>query len=274
MITPPRHLPAAGPQLLIALDVDGTILHHSGKLSDAVATALRSHLDAGTHVVLATGRGPWAVKPVLEVCGITNSLVVSSNGAITLHVEDDYEDLEILNAVTFDAAHALLTVRELIPEALIMVEDSQGVRRVTGKFPNGEMIGNPEVVPFEELLGIPATCVTIRAPEMDPAQMENVFAAAKLHGVTYAIGWTSWVDLAPEGISKASALERVREHYGVSPFATVAVGDGNNDIEMLDWASWSVAMGQASESTRSHANAVAPSVEDNGLAVVLNALLP
>ena len=64
-----------------------------------------------------------------------------------------------------------------------------------------------------------------------------------LQGVSYAIGWTAWLDLTPPGVSKASALERVRELLDVPAGATVTVGDGQNDREMLEWAGLGVAMG-------------------------------
>ena len=66
-----------------------------------------------------------------------------------------------------------------------------------------------------------------------------------LHEVAYAVGWTAWLDINPEGVSKASALELVRRRLGVEPWATIAVGDQRNDIEMLRWAARGVAMGNA-----------------------------
>ena len=77
-----------------------------------------------------------------------------------------------------------------------------------------------------------------------------------LHEVEYAVGWSAWLDLTPGGVSKASALEEVRQHLGVQPHATVAVGDGCNDVQMLRWAARGVAMGHASEAVRAAADEV------------------
>jgi hydroxymethylpyrimidine pyrophosphatase-like HAD family hydrolase len=93
-----------------------------------------------------------------------------------------------------------------------------------------------------------------------------------MHGVNYAVGWTGWLDVAPEGVTKAEALEHVRRILGVPSDGTLAVGDGRNDVEMFAWAAWAVAMGQSVPEVRQAADQVAPPVRDDGAAVVLESL--
>ena len=76
-----------------------------------------------------------------------------------------------------------------------------------------------------------------------------------LHQVSYTVGWTAWLDIAPEGVNKSTALERVRGLLGFYLDRVMAVGDGRNDIEMLQWAAQqgrAVAMGQAPEEVLIH----------------------
>ncbi len=70
-----------------------------------------------------------------------------------------------------------------------------------------------------------------------------------------------------------AALELLRRRIGSDPALTVAVGDGRNDIEMLEWAARGVAMGQAPEEVRSAATEVTGSVYDDGAAKVLRSLV-
>lgn len=269
----PTHLPAVGPELMLALDVDGTIVTHAGECRDEVYHSVRRVVDAGAQVVIATGRGPQSAAPVLELLGLPHGFAVCSNGAITVRGKPGAPaGIEIMDVVTFPPEATLRRLRQLLPESIFMVEDGHAVRRVSAPFPAGEVAGDPEVVDFEELCAHPASRVTLRAPDLDAKGIHGVLAEANLHGVSYAVGWTAWVDISPQGVSKATGLERVREHMRISPFYTVAVGDGHNDHEMLAWASWSVAMGQARPETRAFANAVAPPVEEDGLAWVLHAL--
>ena len=69
------------------------------------------------------------------------------------------------------------------------------------------------------------------------------------------------------------ALEELRQRLGVEPFATVAVGDGHNDIEMLAWAARGVAMGHADEPVRAVADEVTGTIDDDGAVAVLRSLL-
>ena len=92
--------------------------------------------------------------------------------------------------------------------------------------------------------------------------------------MSYAVGWTAWLDISPEGVSKASALDVVRQRLRVDPQATLAAGDGHNDIEMLGWAEYGIAMGDADETTRAAADYVTGPVREDGLVPVLRSFLP
>ena len=80
--------------------------------------------------------------------------------------------------------------------------------------------------------------------------------------------------MAANGVSKASALEQVRRRLDVDPAHTVAIGDGHNDIEMLEWAARGVAMGQAPDEVVEAAREVTTSVYQDGAARILRSLLP
>ena len=124
-------------------------------------------------------------------------------------------------------------LREHLPDAFYAVEALGVGYRVTGTFPEGELPGELIPVPIEELTAEPVTRVVVRSPEHTPEDFLELTSRIGLHGVSYAVGWTAWLDLAPEGVTKASALEQVRRRLGVEPAMTYAVGDGRNDVEMM-----------------------------------------
>lgn len=271
----PAGLPAAGEDLMVALDIDGTLLTHDGDLSPAVRDAVAALDATGAHVVLATGRSVHAVTPVAAALGLTHGWAVCSNGAVSIRLDPGLEDgHEITDVVTFDPGPTLRLLRAELPEAIFAVEDLGRGFKVTAPFPMGELTGEVEVVDFEELVAAPATRVTLRAPELDSADLWDLVDRVGLHGVGYAVGWTAWLDITPDGVHKASALETLRGRLDVRPGATVSLGDGSNDVEMLEWAAHGVAMGQAAELVQAVADAVTDAVDDDGAAVVLRALLP
>ena len=136
----------------------------------------------------------------------------------------------------------------------------------------GELVGHQVVVDFDALCEEDVTRVVIRAPGADVAHFDEVIRRIGLNDVTYAVGYSAWLDLTPPGVSKASALEKLREELGVDPAHTVAVGDGNNDIEMLRWARTSYAMGNAPARVVEAAGAEVPPVDEDGVLHVLEPL--
>ena len=71
-----------------------------------------------------------------------------------------------------------------------------------------------------------------------------------LHGVSYFVGWSAWLDIAPQGVNKATALAEVVAGLGCRASDVLAIGDGRNDIEMLTWAGRGVALGDACDEVR------------------------
>lgn len=259
---------------LLALDVDGTILGHDGSLSPRVLAAVAAVRDAGAQVVISTGRGIPAVLPVVAQLGLESGWAVCSNGAVTVEYGPDHEGgYRLAEVVTFDAAPAVRAILAEEPATLVAVEDLGRGFRVTEPFPPGELDGLIEVVDVEELIAEPVTRVALRAPSRGADHFDALVERIGLHGVSYSIGWTAWLDLTPSGVSKASGLTPVAAALGIEPSRCIALGDGQNDREMLSWAGLGVAMGSADEGTLACADAVTGSVEQDGAAAVLNALL-
>lgn len=261
----------SGPGTLVALDIDGTILGHDGSMSREVIDAVRALLSEGTHVVLATGRSIPAVTPIIEMLDLPPGWAVCSNGAVTIRYESATE-YEIQDVITFDPGPTLRTLRENAPDALFAVEDVGAGFKLSHPFPMGELSGEHTVVSFEELCRTPASRVTVRDPQKSAADFHDLVDRAGLHGVSYAVGWTAWLDVSPEGVSKASALDVVRQRLGVHQRATLAAGDGHNDLEMLAWAEYGIAMGDADEVTRAAADYVTGPVREDGIVPVLRSL--
>jgi hydroxymethylpyrimidine pyrophosphatase-like HAD family hydrolase len=214
---------------------------------------------------------------VLDRLDLLTGWAVCSNGSVTLRLDPELPDgYETTDVITFDARPVLTLLRTHLPTALYALESGNGGFLLTAPFPPGELTGTATRVAanFEELLAEPACRVVVRSPEHTSDDFLSLTAKLGLHGVNYAVGWTAWLDLAPEGISKASALEVIRGRLGVGPTLTLAVGDGRNDLEMFAWAGRSVAMGNATDDVKDGADMVTGTVEDDGLAEVLEALLP
>jgi HAD superfamily hydrolase (TIGR01484 family) len=201
----------------------------------------------------------------LPRAGADRLWIVSSNGAVISR----YPPLEVVHEETFDASEAVRQVLEQHPEALVAVEERGVGYRVNRPFPDGELSGEMIETELHEILGEPVSRVIIRDPTASADDFVAMAARLGLHGTDYVVGWTAWLDLAPVGVSKASGLEHVVDHLGLSSADVLAIGDGRNDIEMLRWAARGVAMGQAVPEVHDAADVTTETVYDDGAAVEL-----
>lgn len=266
---------------LVALDIDGTLLipdlehgFSSEVVTDVVTDAVLDAARSGAHVVLASGRAPLSMAGVADRLGLTALVrqlrgerlhVVASNGAVVFR----HSPIEVVHEVTFDASEAVRTVLSHVPAAAVAVEEHGIGHKVNRLFPPGELDGDMIICDIEEMISEPVSRVIIRDPDSTSEDFVNLARQLGLQGTNYFIGWTAWLDLAPEGVSKASGLEWVCRELGVDRSDVLAIGDGRNDIEMLTWAGRGVAMGQGPEVVRNAADHVTLPVSEDGAAVEL-----
>jgi Cof subfamily protein (haloacid dehalogenase superfamily) len=273
-MTPP--VKSNGPPWIVALDIDGTTLDQHGAVSDGVLEQVRRLDAAGNHVMFATGRSPAAALPLLERFEIAPRFLVCSNGAITLHRDADAPTgyrREWVEA--FDPGDVLETIRGHLPAARFAVEDELGHFRHAAPFPDATVGFDSEQVTFDALREHPVTRVVVISPDDEMQAFLAVVKRIGLHRVSYVIGETVWLDIAADGVNKATAMERVRAALDVPRERVMAAGDGLNDVELLAWAAErgrGVAMGGSPAEVVDAANELTGSVQEDGLAHVLRSL--
>ncbi len=266
---------------LVALDIDGTLFANEPStglveetISPAVVAAVRRAYAAGAHVVMATGRSTFGVSHVWDQLGLPLNggkvLSVASNGSVTF----SYPPVEVRSTVTFDASAIVRMLMAEVPNAAVAVEEVGVGYRLNRPFPDGEITGEMVLQTVEELVAKPVTRVIIRDPHSSEEEFVELAEKLGLSGTNYFIGWTAWLDIAPEGISKASALADVAGELGVDQADVLAIGDGRNDIEMLRWAGRGVAMGQSPLEVQEAADDVTETVANDGVARELSRWFP
>lgn len=258
---------------LVALDVDGTILLQDETMSPGVPEAVARVRDSGHVVTIATGRSWTGTQRYVEELGLIAEYVVCSNGAVTMRRVG--EGWERWHVETFDPTPVLTLLQERLPQARYMVELGSGQRLFTAQLDDWTLDGGRQV-DFAELGALPVSRIVVVSPEHDEADFHRLVADAGLNEVSYAIGWTAWLDIAPQGVDKGTALARVRAELGIEQARVFVAGDGRNDIGMFEWARSSggraVAMGQAPAEVRAAANEVTADVVNGGLALALDTL--
>ena len=266
--------PNENTKLMIALDVDGTLVDHDGHMTQEVRSAAQAVVAKGHDVMIATGRSLNATLPIIQQIGMERGYAVCCNGGVTLRLDPALESgYEIIHKATFDPAPALKALRERLPNAKYALEDEDGNFLSTERFQDASFGVESIGVDFQTMLDATAVRVVVFSSENTSEEFNEAIRHIGLSGVTYSVGWTAWLDIAAEGVTKASALEALRRRLGTDQANTVAVGDGRNDIEMLTWAGRGIAMGQAPDEVLAAADEVTASVLDDGAALVLRGLL-
>jgi hydroxymethylpyrimidine pyrophosphatase-like HAD family hydrolase len=245
---------------LVALDVDGTVVDHDGTLPEPVREAVGQLLDQGVRVVLATGRSWHGAVPVFEQLRLPPGPTVCSNGAVIV----THPPTEVVRSVTFDATEVVTKVLQRQPNTLVAVEEVGRGYRVSGDFPGGDLSGELIISDVAEMIAEPVTRVILRDPSSTDEDFVRMAAELGLHGCSYFIGFSAWLDLVPEGVDKSSGLAEVAADMGIDRSEVLALGDGRNDIEMLTWAGRGVALGQAPPEVKAIADHVTGDFSDGG----------
>lgn len=261
---------------LIATDVDGTLLDDDERVSPRTRAAIAAATEAGTKFVLATGRPPRWIPPVVDELGFA-PLAVCANGAVIYDPATD----RILSARTL-SVESLVRLAEIasrvIPGSGLAVERVGGSSHdaATPQFvssPGYEHAWlNPDntEVSLEDLLSAPAVKLLIRRAGASSADM--AVELAKHIGaegdITYSTN-NGLIEVMPVGISKATGVAELAAADGIVDADIVAFGDMPNDVPMLAWAGHGVAMGNAHPEAIAAANEVTAPNNDDGLARVL-----
>ena len=261
---------------LIATDVDGTLLDDDEKISPRTRAAVRALVDAGAHFVLATGRPPRWVKPIVDQLGFA-PMAVCANGAVIYDPATD----RIVSSRTLstDALAQLAEVAtRVIPGAGLAVErvgrtahDAATPQFVSSPgYEHGWLNRDNTEVSVEDLLSAPAVKLLIRKAGARSADMVAELARhVGIEGdITYSTN-NGLVEIVPLGVSKATGIEELTRPLGIDAADVVTFGDMPNDVPMLGWAGIGVAMGNAHPDAVAAADEVTATNVDDGVARVL-----
>jgi len=273
---------------LIALDIDGTVMPFGTRTEEGdyvpatpdaeLAEAIRVLHRAGHEVILSTGRSVEATLDVVEQLRIHPEWVVSCNGAVTLKRDPlASRAYRRHNVEAFDPTELLLRIRRHLVSAMYGIETADGEFLYTERIPSETIPRRQRQVKFEDLLGVQTSRVLVVSPDHVLQDFLEIAQTLGLNRVSYAVGLTTWFDIAPTGVTKASALESLRARLGIDSTRVFAAGDGENDLQMLRWAGRlgdAVAMGQAEPSVIAAARRVTGTVYENGLLTALRDRFP
>src|SRR5688500_14503590 len=261
----------APPIRLVSIDLDGTLLTDSKEITQQTADALRCLPGRGVRVVIASARPPRSVRPFQEQLGL-DTLQINYNGAL---IWDPAQQRPVYHVPMHErlCRGMIDTARDMFDEVLVSVEcmDKWYTDRLDQTYTTetGRLFKPDLVCPIDDFCTQPITKLMFLGDPKLILRLEDLFTIRYGHIVSVLRCEPELLQIMDARVSKAVALEKIADHYGIPMEQVMAIGDARNDVEMLDAAGVAVAMDNAHPLVKEVADWVAPSNNDHGVHAAL-----
>lgn len=260
---------------VLVVDVDGTLVNTKKQITKPVREAMIRVQEAGVKVVIASGRSVPGVMLMANQIDLKKygGYILTCNGA------------RITNVATGEILYDVCLPQELIPEIHEFAK-KHDINIMT--YHNNQIVAETTECPY---INLDATGCKIDIHKVDDFSKEVTYPVNKClltgdpermevieeDGVRQFDGRISvyrsegfYLEMMPLGIDKAFGLAKMLERLGYSREEMICCGDGYNDISMIEYAGFGVAMANAPEDVRACAGYVAPSCDEDGLCDVID----
>lgn len=262
---------------LIISDIDNTLLDSNHMLQEPTRLALQRCALAGIAVTLATGKNWDAACWLAEELDIRVPVILS-NGAILRQVDGSILEKERL------PWPALQTIMQECEQGgydlAINLDEDVYILNLTHNLAVLEDFGSTGMIEvgswqvlWERLPEAHKCMILDRQSPQNLVDLENRLRVRIGESVEFCQSLPDIFDIMPKGVHKGRAMLRICDHMGIRAENVIAIGDGNNDAEMLSWSGLGVAVANASDLAKASADVVVPSNDENGPAQLLEYLL-
>jgi len=263
---------------LIAMDLDGTLLNNAQSISPRNLRALKTAAERGVAIALCSGRSARDISYFASDAGLDDCRVLALNGACCLTEPHGRPyAVQTFRADTLERTTAILLSHRVTfacfqTDRVIVLGNDPSVQRANwGTYVNRD---HPQGYAYgEEALrayggeGV-CKCVYIDRP-CAPRIARIAEELQAVEGLTVTSSWNDNLELMPAGVGKGQALLELAARLSVPREQVMAIGDYDNDLDMLRFAGLGVAMANGSEAARAGADVVTLSNEEDGVAAAI-----
>jgi Cof subfamily protein (haloacid dehalogenase superfamily) len=259
---------------VLASDFDRTLIGEDAVLRERTRDALRAASAAGLHVVVVTGRMFRSIRPYLLEAGLHDPVVCYQGAVVADPVSGEWLRHE---PIPLELAQETIAVIEAegfplncyVDDDLVVAEITDASRAYAG-FQN---LPITEVGDLRSWLVKPPTkLVAVEAPEvLDEFEVRVKARFGDRLFISKSLPY--FLEFASPRVTKGAGLQFLAERLGFGREDTVAFGDGENDIELVEWGGYGVAVANAHPRVLAVADWMCPSVDEEGVAQVVEAFL-
>ena len=253
---------------MVVLDLDGTLFNSQTMVSEKNKRVIQECMEKGVKVVLASGRMHGFMMPLVKDLKLHHHSHVACNGNTIFTHKGHTEDVAAIDDDVYQSLVKRYKEVNLEIAAFskdrIYHEDAPRLLEVFSRSQDGEII---QVDALEELTGILKMVVYVKEEDIE---VEKRIREITKDDATILRTYHLFVDVVGPNVSKYKALERLIREHNIDPKHVVAIGDSENDAEMIKNVGLGVAMANGSEKLKKLAKYITPKTNDeDGVADVI-----
>lgn len=254
----------------MALDLDGTSVSADGAVSPRLKAAVAACLLRGVRVILATGRMPQSAARYWVELNLPPGPLIAYQGAMVVWQPDGRVEADVVLpdsgarlTVDWALSHDLLTQVYVGSELWVSREDPRVRRYIEVNHIAALVRGAPDLTDWPE----PPVKILLQddGDKLDRLRGE-LEELVRDEPVRVFKSQVDYLEIVHHRVGKSVGLAAAAQALGVKQSRVVAIGDAENDIDMLQWAGMGIAMGQAPERVKAAARFVTDSIDDDGCA--------
>ena len=255
---------------LIAMDMDDTLLNSQLEISSRTRQALAKARRQGVAVTIATGRMFRSAWPYAQSLELTVPLI-TYNGALIKSAVTGNVDLHTPVPLA-KAVEVLRLCRQHGWYIQTYVDDELYVREMDRYAREYSDLSGVEAIALGDKLYEPEQAPTKMLAMAEPEEVVRMEAFFRRHfagTLNIARSKPTYLEITDPAVNKGVALSRLADSLGIEQHQVMAFGDSGNDWEMVRYAGWGVAMGNAGDPIKAVARLVTASNDEDGIAKVL-----
>ncbi|SKC87900.1 Cof-type HAD-IIB family hydrolase [Maledivibacter halophilus] len=260
---------------MIALDVDGTLIGSDGVISQETKASINAAIKKDIKIILISGREAYSINIFAKELNL-NQLIVSLNGAMVIDSQ--------LEKIFFRK-----DIEPEITENIIKICEEKNISMVL--FSGNELFANHEdedIKLFRKYSHAPVnnvgklsdfyknhlvSKVLMIADNKKLLEVKGALEKSYSQEINIEFSKPFFLEIYNKNTSKGIMLKKIADYYGIESKEIIAIGDGENDISMIEYAGMGVAMGNALENVKEKADFITLPQSENGVGYAIEKIL-
>lgn len=255
---------------MVVTDIDGTIYTPQTGINIETKSCIKELCEKGIHVAIATGRTYGSAKSVADTIGIKCPLICYQGGLVNSYegeiLDVKYLNPEIAKEIINDFRKRNIHLNVYVEDKLYVENDDEYIKDYIGD----KGIDYFKVDSFDELDF--SKLNKLLAIRYDVNFIDNLIKELqeKYPQIYVVKSFDYFCEIANKEATKGNAIKFLAEKFGITTDEVMAIGDQNNDIEMVTTAGIGVAMGNGTEEIKAAADYITDTVQNNGFLKAVN----